>query len=255
MRQTVRVSFAQSYSLHPTRTLHLTGVGIQGGHFALSRFGSQASEPVYRVLLLTYRIPDKKYSTLLLSASPRVRDNFSRIKLLLPEGDSKLAENPMNSPQEQQWGENLLIVLMADDDEDDYLLVKSAFEAGQNKVNLRWVDDGQKAMDYLLHRGKYMVHESAPRPDLILLDLMMPRKDGLETLREIKGHRNLQKIPVVLLTSSKEQEHKSTGLMLGADSFIVKPNDFEEMVQVLGVLHEHYFGIICLPFCGTGLNH
>jgi two-component system response regulator len=162
-------------------------------------------------------------------------------------------ENPMNSTEEKK-GENLLIVLMADDDEDDYLLVKSAFEAGQNKVDLRWVENGQNAMDYLLHSGKYMAHESAPRLDLVLLDLMMPLKDGLETLKEIKGHRNLEKIPVVLLTSSKEHEHKSLGLMLGADSFITKPHDFEEMVKILGALHEHYFGIIRLPFCCTGTN-
>jgi len=147
----------------------------------------------------------------------------------------------------EEKNENLLTVLMADDDEDDYLLVKSAFEAGHNNVDLRWVVDGQNAMDYLLRSGEYMAHGSAPRPDLILLDLIMPRKDGLETLKEIKSDRNLHKIPVVLLTSSKKHEHKSCGLMLGADSFIIKPNDFEEMVQVMGALHEHYFGIVRLP--------
>src|SRR5690242_18476907 len=82
-------------------------------------------------------------------------------------GSNASAENLMREPKEQSWDEGLLVVLMADDDEDDYLLVKSAFEAGPNNVDLRWVEDGQEAMDYLLHKDKYVDEELAPRPDLI----------------------------------------------------------------------------------------
>jgi CheY-like chemotaxis protein len=134
------------------------------------------------------------------------------------------AQEYARGPIAQGWSEDLLVVLMADDDEDDYLLVKRAFEAGPIRVDLRWVSDGEEAMDYLLRRGNYTEPESSPFPHLILLDIIMPQKDGLETLKEIKGNRWLQRIPVVLLTTSKKQEHEASGLRLGADSFIVKPH-------------------------------
>ena len=100
---------------------------------------------------------------------------------------------------------------MANDDEDDYLVVKSALEVAGARVDLRWVVDGQEAMDYLLRRGKFTAPKSSPLPDLILLDLQMPLKDGLETLKEIKGNSRLRKIPVVILTRSRNQEHKASG--------------------------------------------
>ncbi len=145
------------------------------------------------------------------------------------------------------WRRDQLVVMMADDDEDDYLAVKSALEVAGTRVDLRWVVDGQEAMDYLLRRGKFTAPESSPFPDLILLDLQMPLKDGLETLKEIKGNRRLRKIPVVILTTSRIQENKASGRWLGADSFIIKPHSLDEMVKIMSDLHEHYFGIVRLP--------
>jgi DNA-binding response OmpR family regulator len=147
----------------------------------------------------------------------------------------------------QKWNNHQVTVLMADDDEDDYILVKAAFEISPIEVDLRWVEDGEQAMDYLLHSGRYLARTTSPRPDLVLLDLMMPRKDGLETLKEIKGHPYLKKIPVVLLTSSRKEEHVSSGLKLGADSFIFKPQSLDEMVRMVGTLRAYYFGIVRLP--------
>ncbi|MGA3118749.1 MAG: response regulator [Syntrophobacteraceae bacterium] len=164
-----------------------------------------------------------------------------------------LSENPasvedvVRDIKEQSCHDPQLVVLMADDDEDDYILVKIAFEANNTPVDLRRVEDGQEAMDYLLHTGKYLAHETSPRPDVILLDVVMPGKDGLETLKEIKGHPYLRKIPVVLLTSLTKQAHVSSGLKLGADSFIIKPHGLDEMVRLMGSLHEYYFGIVRLP--------
>jgi CheY-like chemotaxis protein len=149
--------------------------------------------------------------------------------------------------KEDRLNEPHLVVLMVDDDEDDYTLVKTAFEACSIKVDLRWVEDGQEAMDYLLHAGEYEALDTSPRPDLILLDLIMPRKDGFETLKDIKGHAYLRKIPVVLLTSSAKREHKSSGLELGADSFIVKPGSLDEMIGIMGSLRQYYFSIVSLP--------
>jgi CheY-like chemotaxis protein len=108
-------------------------------------------------------------------------------------------------------------------------------------VELRWVKDGQEALDYLLHTGKYRSHEASPRPDLILLDLIMPRKDGLQALEEIKGHPYLQQIPVAVLTSSVREEHKSSGFELGADFFIAKPYSLEEMIAIMIFLRARHF--------------
>jgi DNA-binding response OmpR family regulator len=195
-----------------------------------------------------------KYSTLLLLQEVQT-DNNQCQPTICPKGDAVMASSGnLASVEDVAWGirekrcnDPRLIVLMADDDEDDYILVKTAFEANPIEVDLRWVEDGQEAMDYLLHMGKYMAHETSPRPDLILLDLIMPRKDGLETLKEIKGHPYLKEIPVVLLTSSTRQESMSCGLKLGADSFIIKPCGLDEMINIMGSLREYYFGIVSLP--------
>jgi CheY-like chemotaxis protein len=162
-------------------------------------------------------------------------------------GNLKPVEDIVWNIEEDRLNEPHLVVLMVDDDEDDYALVKAAFEASAIKVDLRWVEDGQEAMDYLLHEGKYTAGGTRPRPDLILLDLVLPRKDGFETLKEIKGNAYLRKIPVVLLTSSTKEEHKSSGLKLGADSFIVKPCSLDQMIGVMGSLREYYFNIVSLP--------
>ena len=154
---------------------------------------------------------------------------------------------PDPAPGNHRRSEGVLVVLLADDKEDDYLLVKKAFEAGPISVDLRWVTDGVEAVNYLLRRGHFEVPESSPRPDLILLGLVMPRKDGLETLKDIKGTRELNRIPVVLLASSEKQLHEASGFRLGSDSFIVKPYDIDELTRITGNLHEHYFALVCLP--------
>lgn len=125
--------------------------------------------------------------------------------------------------------------------------MKETFEASPVSVDLRWVCDGEEALDYLFQRGGYRYPGSAPRPDLILLDLIMPRKGGLETLNQIKGTGRLRNIPVVLLATCRKQLHEASGLRLGADSFIVKPHDFDELVNIFAELHEHYFAIFCMP--------
>ncbi|MDR3554624.1 MAG: response regulator [Syntrophobacteraceae bacterium] len=144
-------------------------------------------------------------------------------------------------------GQEPLVVLIADDEEQHYVLVEKALQAAATKVDLRWVTDGGQAMDYLLRRGRYAEPWFSPRPDLILLDLVMPVKDGLETLKEIKGNGGLRGIPLMLLAPSRIRGHEDSWLRLGADSFIIKPLGLDEMVAKLLHLKEHYFGIIRLP--------
>jgi CheY-like chemotaxis protein len=99
-------------------------------------------------------------------------------------------------------------------------------------------------MDYLFHRDKYSDPASSPTPDLILLDLNMPRKDGREALKEIKSNPELRRIPVVILTTSKEEADILSTYDLGANSFIKKPVTFESLVDVVKTLAKYWFQIV-----------
>ncbi len=147
--------------------------------------------------------------------------------------------------------EELITILMADDDEDDCLMVKEALEEARLANDLRFVGDGEELMDYLYHRGKYSGSNS-PRPGLILLDLNIPRKDGREALKEIKGDPDLRQIPIVVLTTSKAEEDIYCTYDLGVNSFITKPVTFEGLVDVMKALAKYWFGIVELPHSKEG---
>ena len=139
------------------------------------------------------------------------------------------------------------VILLADDDSDDRLLVRDAIaDCGWNG-DLRCVENGEELLDYLLRRGKYQLPASAPWPGLILLDLNMPRKDGRESLREIKADANLRRIPVVVLTTSKSDMDIAALYDLGANSFISKPVHFEGLVNAMRVLEQYWFQTVELP--------
>ncbi|MEP4888795.1 MAG: response regulator [Aliiglaciecola sp.] len=140
-----------------------------------------------------------------------------------------------------------LIILMADDDDDDRLLAQDALNESRVLNSLKCVEDGVELMNYLKRVGKYADKETYPRPGLILLDLNMPRKDGREALVEIKADPNLRSIPVVILTTSKEEEDKVKGYGLGAASYITKPVNFEGLVEVMKALGKYWVEIVELP--------
>jgi len=143
------------------------------------------------------------------------------------------------------------VILMADDDPDDRLLVKDALaeSEGESKVadQLRFADNGEDLMDYLLRRGKYSDPNHSPRPDLILLDLNMPKKDGREALREIRSHAELRNIPVVIFSTSRAETDIKLVYGLGANSFVTKPAAFDSLVKTLSVLARYWLGIVELP--------
>ncbi len=144
------------------------------------------------------------------------------------------------------------IILMADDDPDDCLLVREALR-GDHPVNaLRFVHDGEELLDYLHQRGQYSQATAAPRPSLILLDLNMPRKDGREALAEIKADPGLQRIPIVVLTTSRAEEDILLTYDLGANSFIIKPVTFVGLMEVMRALKNYWFEIVELPPDGDG---
>ena len=138
------------------------------------------------------------------------------------------------------------LLLLADDDSDDRLLVKDALDECQWRGELRCVANGEELLDYLLRRGTY-AGTAAPRPGLILLDLNMPRKDGRQALREIRANPGLRRIPVVILTTSKAETDVDTSYDLGANSFISKPVQFADLVNVIRLLGQYWFNTVELP--------
>lgn len=140
-------------------------------------------------------------------------------------------------------------ILVADDDPDDRLLLEDALDETHLAENVKFVEDGEELMDYLLGNGKYNKASSCPRPDLILLDLNMPKKDGREALKEIKSTPQLRQIPIVVLTTSKAEEDVYRTYELGVNSFISKPVSYEELVKLVHKLGVYWFDTVKLPFC------
>lgn len=138
-------------------------------------------------------------------------------------------------------------ILMADDDEDDRLLTQDALQESRVRNTLYCVEDGVELLEYLKREGKYADPESSPRPGLILLDLNMPRKDGREALKEIKADAELKNIPVVILTTSGQEEDKVKGYNLGAASYITKPVNFEGLVELMKALGKYWIEFVELP--------
>jgi CheY-like chemotaxis protein len=138
-----------------------------------------------------------------------------------------------------------ITILLADDDPDDRLLVHEAFAENLLANSLEMVVDGEELMDYLHRRGKFS--EVSITPGLILLDLNMPRKSGLEALKEIKADPKLRRLPVVILTTSKAEEDIVRSYDLGVNSFIVKPVTFEALVELIKSIDKYWFQIVELP--------
>ena len=138
-------------------------------------------------------------------------------------------------------------LLLADDDPDDRLLVRDALDETRWTAELRSVEDGVELMDYLRRRGRYADPSEAPPPSLILLDLKMPRKGGHQALKEIKEDPNLRRIPVVILTTSRQEQDISRSYGLGVNSFITKPSSFEALVETMRSLERYWFEIVTLP--------
>lgn len=138
-------------------------------------------------------------------------------------------------------------ILLIEDDEDDYLLTHEALKEARVLNELYWVKDGEEAMDYLLQKGRFFNNENAPAPQLLLLDLNLPKKDGREVLADIKGNPSLRHIPVVILTTSKAEEDIVRSYDLGVNSFIQKPVSFDQLIETMKVLGKYWFEIVMLP--------
>jgi len=139
------------------------------------------------------------------------------------------------------------VILMADDDADDRLLANDALIECAFEGLVRFVEDGEELVSYLRHSGKYTGIEAHPRPGLILLDLNMPRKNGKEVLREIKADPSLRQIPVVVFTTSRSDTDIAAVYELGANSFVVKPTGYDDLVGIMRSLKQYWFSVVQLP--------
>jgi two-component system response regulator len=141
-----------------------------------------------------------------------------------------------------------ITILMADYDDDDRELARDALQDARLANQMKFAVDGQDLMDYLRREGRYAGHEGdAPRPGIILLDLNMPKKDGREALAEIKADPALRRIPIVVLTTSKDEEDVMRTYNLGVSSFITKPVTFAGLVEVMKAWSRYWLEIVELP--------
>jgi CheY-like chemotaxis protein len=135
-------------------------------------------------------------------------------------------------------------VLLVEDDPGDVLLIQEAFADNKVRNRLHTVSDGVDALRFLRRQDEYA---DAPRPDLILLDLNLPRKDGREVLAEVKTDEQLRQIPVVVLTTSKLEEDVLRSYQLHANAYVTKPVDFDRFIEVVRQIDEFFVTVVKLP--------
>jgi CheY-like chemotaxis protein len=137
-------------------------------------------------------------------------------------------------------------ILLVEDDPDDIYLISEAIDECQLEAQIFIVQDGEELVDFLRHQGKFTAVEKYPQPDLILLDLNMPRKDGREALREIKEDSALRSIPVVILTTSKSGKDLENMYALGASGFVTKPASFSELRETIEKIGSYWLSTVQL---------
>ncbi|MGB3585810.1 MAG: response regulator [Tunicatimonas sp.] len=135
-------------------------------------------------------------------------------------------------------------VLLVEDSEADAALVEESLEDSKLKVKLHIVQDGVEAVNYLNKQGEF---QDVGTPDIIILDLNLPRKDGREVLEEIKGDEYLKRIPVVVLTTSSAEEDIYRSYKLHANCYITKPLDFDQFSKIVASIEDFWFTIVKLP--------
>jgi two-component system response regulator len=143
-------------------------------------------------------------------------------------------------------GTRKFYILIAEDDPDDRFLLRTAFEESGYPNVLRFVENGVELIRHLKEAT-----EQKPRdefPAFILLDLNMPKKDGREVLKEIKEHKTLKKIPVIIFTTTKNENEISKCYELGANSYVVKPLVFDELVRIIGGLYFYWFNVATVAY-------
>jgi len=143
--------------------------------------------------------------------------------------------------------DSAVTILLVEDDAGDQVLTKRAFAKSKITNDIYVVETGEEALDYLFHRGKYANLKDAPIPSLILLDVNLPKKTGLEVLVEIRKCDKTRKIPIVILTTSRQKRDVDLAYELGANSFISKPIDVPKFLQIVQSLEGYWLQVVRLP--------
>ncbi len=145
------------------------------------------------------------------------------------------------------------VILMAEDNEHDIVATRRAWKKNNIANPLHIVRDGEECLDYLHQRGKYSEPGSAPRPGILLLDIKMPRMDGLAVLKHIREDEGLRRLPVVILTTSKDEEDRLRSYDLGANAYIMKPVGFHNFSQAVRTINL-FWELVELPEWTNGLQ-
>jgi len=140
--------------------------------------------------------------------------------------------------------ENIITILLVEDNPGDARLAIEAFKEAKMSNHLYWVKDGVEALEFLENKGEFI---NMPKPDVILLDLNLPKKDGREVLAEIKQNEALRRIPVVVLTVSDTEEDILESYNLHANCYISKPLDIDKFIQVVRSIEDFWLAIVKLP--------
>lgn len=135
-------------------------------------------------------------------------------------------------------------ILLMEDNDGDVFLTRKAFQKAKITNNIQVAPDGEIGMNMLRREGEYA---DVPKPDIVLLDINMPKKDGKQVLAEMKADRNLRRIPVVILTSSQAEQDVLKSYDLHANSYIVKPINLENFHNVVSAIEDFWFSVVVLP--------
>ena len=142
--------------------------------------------------------------------------------------------------------ERSIVILLAEDDPGYQKLTRRALKKGNIQNHLYVVNNGEEALDYLFRRGRYKDPATSPRPDLMLLDLNMPRVDGRQVLEQMRTEPDLRRIAVVVLTTSRQEEDIIRSYDLGCNSFITKPVDMGQFTKIIQTLEQYWFVLVVL---------
>lgn len=139
-----------------------------------------------------------------------------------------------------------MTILIADDDADDRMFLEQAMRQNGYDQRIQFVEDGEELMEYLRRQGPY-TELNAPWPDILILDLNMPRKNGFQALSEIKDDPKLRRLPVVVMTTSSADEDVVKTYTLGVNSFVTKPFNFNRLVEMVSTLKTYWMDTVKLP--------
>jgi len=139
-----------------------------------------------------------------------------------------------------------MTILIADDDADDRMFLEQAMRQNGYDQGIRFVEDGEELMEYLRRQGRYD-EQNAPWPNMLILDLNMPRKNGFQALAEIKDDPKLRRLPVIVMTTSSADEDIVKTYNSGVNSFVTKPFNFNRLVEMVGTLKTYWMDTVKLP--------